>query len=229
VSDEYFGPWRLEDIRSLSAVCREALRVGDPISGGLMALPRPYYPDLAAALAALDAHPVYRWMQQQMPLALELVGRSQREHFWLVRTLVQSSAIAMHYLQRPPGDPPTSRDRQMALSTIERLEGYLAAGVITFSNPARREMLFELLTEARVVLWERRSKPMGYPELHGLAATLAGRVSLAERGTAWLTQLAQSAIGYKDFSDETARRYINEAMASQGNHTSNTDSVPHVT
>ena len=117
---DYFGPWCAEDIRSLRALCQDALRLGDPITGGLMAAPPNPYRDLMAARAALEAHRIYQWMQQQMPLALELVGRDQLEHFWLIQTLLHSTAMAMYHLQHPPGDPPTSRDRQMALSTIAR-------------------------------------------------------------------------------------------------------------
>jgi hypothetical protein len=204
------GRWRRENIRSLDQICAHALRLENTSGGLLGALLAPSpYPDIVAARQALRAHPIYQTLKTRLPRLLGLApAAAPLTEFRLVQTLLRYTVLATSNGEEGRSLERTDKRSAIAYRAIERVEGYLADGAVVLSNPARREMLAQLLAEAREELAKPKRRARKQPALLGLAHALI-RLGIKPDG-AELTDVAKMAGVVLD--ERTARRYVREAI-----------------
>jgi len=146
--------WPQQHYPSFKRLCIEALRLDErPARGGLMEASPPVYPDVGAARKALHADPMYRWMKQHVSGALaSLPPDDPFAEFRIVQLLVKFIALDGVSVHEPNLETRPDKQRDKAVRDIKRVAGHLEDGTLNLPNPARHEMLKELLAEAREIL-----------------------------------------------------------------------------
>jgi hypothetical protein len=178
-------------------------------------LPPSSFPDIAAAEQALREHPVYCWLADNVPLAVDTAGdKTPFVQFRRVRIVAQTityqSAAAAQGGRRPP-QRPVRRDKRRTplLTAIARIEENLDDGTLSLADSAEEQMLGDLLAVAkqRLEALRRPRGPHGYPQLRLLARELHRQTGTA---SAQLL-LDMAAVCNLNCDARTAQRCVQEA------------------
>jgi hypothetical protein len=218
------GPWLREDYRGFKRLCNDALRLEPPkhpqLTGPLWDAITQWhrdnpqesgyrenpYADIAAAQEALRNHAVYRWLDNNLRHAVDTAGdETPFVLFRRVRTVVES----VPRIGPPPKPARMDKYRKTVANAVERLQESIDSGVLWFPNPAREEMLEQLLAEAKQILrgTQRRPASVKYPSLEWLAHDLYEQTGAAD----WRLLLEVAAVRNLDCDERTAQRYVEKA------------------
>jgi hypothetical protein len=207
-------PWRLQDLRSFTQLCKDALRLASPEKNAespgitLQRLASPYR-NLAALETALHAHPVYRWLRDHVPAAVDATNDATPYVQFRQAPIVAWHVLGARRFQNKSESASLAKrrrkQRQAALKALKRVQASIADGVIF--NPDLEE---QITNEIRLVGERHRSIfKLSHPWLWYLALALC-----REFGAADPQLLIQAGTwADPDFQERTGYRYAKDAQA----------------